>query len=156
MPRFAEGTEVPAERSRGEIEKTLSRYGADGFMYGWEGERAMVTFRMKGRMIRFEIPLPSREDEEFKFTPARRHRRSDDEAYRAWEQATRQRWRALALVIKAKLESIDAKIATFEEEFLSHIVMPDGRTAGQWAIPQIAAAYETGKMPAGLLPGVQQ
>lgn len=38
MTRFAEKTSVTPEASRAEIERTLSRYGADQFLYGWEGE----------------------------------------------------------------------------------------------------------------------
>ena len=37
--RYVQGTDVPAERSRAEIERTLSRYGAEGFLYGWDRER---------------------------------------------------------------------------------------------------------------------
>ena len=47
-----------------------------------------------------------------------RHLVDEKTAHGRWEQACRQRWRALALVIKAKLEAIDAEISTFEEEFL--------------------------------------
>ena len=49
----------------------------------------------------------------------------------AWEQACRQRWRALLLIIRAKLEAAEAGISTLETEFLANIVLPDGRTAGQ-------------------------
>lgn len=61
--------------------------------------------------------------------------------------AERQRWRALALVIKAKLEAVEAGITEFEEEFLAHIVLPNGGTVGQFMLPQVATAYETGQMP---------
>ncbi len=72
-------------------------------------------------------------------------------------QAERQRWRALLLVLKAKLEAVESKIATFESEFLSHIVLPDDRTVAQHVMPLIAQAYETGAMPRRLLalPGRQ-
>jgi hypothetical protein len=67
-----------------------------------------------------------------------------------------QRWRALALVIKAKLEAVAAGITTVEQEFLAHIVLPDGHTTvGTWMAPQLAAAYDAGTMPA-LLPGVSE
>jgi hypothetical protein len=154
VTRFAASTDVSADRSRAEIERTLSRYGADQFMYGWDGPRAVVGFRMGGRMVRFLLPLPDREDREFTHTPARGTRRSDAQIYAAWEQATRQRWRALSLVIKAKLEAVESGITTFEEEFLAHTVMPDNRTVGEVLLPRIAEAYETGKMPALLLPGL--
>ena len=69
--------------------------------------------------------------------------------------ACRQTWRALALVVKAKLEAVDAGITVFEEEFLAHIVLPDGRTVGQFTLPQVESAYLTGKMPK-LLPGLAE
>ena len=36
MTKYAATTDVPAEKSRAEIEATLRRYGATGFAYGWE------------------------------------------------------------------------------------------------------------------------
>ncbi len=153
MGRYANATSVPADRSRAEIEHTLSRYGAEQFMYGWEGTRAIIGFRMAGRMIRFVLPLPDKSAREFTATPSRGTRRTAEQAYSAWEQACRQRWRALALVIKAKLEAVDSGITTFEEEFLAHTLLPDGQTAGEWLLPQVAQAYERGVMPR-LLPAL--
>jgi hypothetical protein len=72
-------------------------------------------------------------------------------AGRMTEQAVRQRWRALALVIKAKLEAFESGIETFEQAFLANILLPDGQTVGQWMVPQVEQAYLTGTMP-GLLP----
>jgi len=146
MSRYAEKTEVPADRSRNEIEKTLTRYGAQGFMYGWEdsGKRAIIAFMIGGKRIRFELPMPDPNAEEF-VTTSQGRPRSDTAARAAWEQASRQRWRALALAVKAKLEAVAAGIATFEEEFLAYILMPDGRSVGDHAMPALSAAYATGK-----------
>jgi hypothetical protein len=69
------------------------------------------------------------------------------------EQACRQRWRALALAIKAKLEAVEAGITSFEDEFMAHIVLPDGSTFGRWARPQIAKVYEENTMPSLLALG---
>ncbi len=150
MPTYAAETEVTPERSRAEIERTLQRYGATGFLYGWKGEQAVLGFEMNGRQLRFTMALPDCQAREFRITPTGRQRASNA-AQEAWEQASRQRWRALALVIKAKLEAVESGIATFEEEFLAHIVLPSGQTVGQWMIPQVEQAYLTGQMPA-LLP----
>lgn len=147
MGRYAENTSVSTENSRAEIERTLSRYGADQFMYGWDREQAIVAFRAHDRQVRFLLPLPDRDDKEFWYTPSRQLQRSESEAYKLWEQACRQRWRALALAIKAKLEAVEADITSFEAEFLAHIVLPDGTTVGQWAGPQLEEVYRTGKMP---------
>lgn len=151
MTRFAASTEVSASRSRDEIERTLTRYGADQFMYGWQDDAAMVAFRMGGRQVRFVLPMPSKSDR--RFTHHSRGARSPDAALKEWEQAVRQRWRALALVIKAKLEAVESGISEFEDEFLANIILPDGSTAGQWMRPQIAHAYATSEMPK-LLPAL--
>lgn len=152
MARYAENTSVSTEKSRGEIERTLQRYGATGFMYGWQGDRAAVQFDMHARRIRFELPLPDPKDRAFTQTPNGRRTRTPAQAAEAWEQACRQRWRALSLAIKAKLEAVECGITDFESEFLAHIVLPGGQTVGRWMLPQIAETYQTGRMPP-LLPG---
>lgn len=152
MSRYAERTEVTSDRSRAEIERILRRYGATAFAYGWTDTDATVMFEMANRRVRFRLPLPNRLDRIFTHTPGKGMRRSDEAAEREWEQAQRQRWRALALVIKAKLEAVDAGITTVEQEFLAHIVLPDSSTVGEWAAPQLAAAYASSLMPS-LMPG---
>ena len=107
----------------------------------------MISFRMYGRQIRFVINLPDKDLKEFTHTPGRNTRRSKEKALSAWEQACRQRWRALALVIKAKLEAVETDITIFENEFMAHIVLPNGQTVGDYMIPQISEAYEKGVMP---------
>ena len=151
MNTYAANTEVSSDKSRSEIERTLKRYGADAFGYGWEDNRAVVQFRANDRHVRFVLPLPDRA--QFVRTPSRNPRPSAAQVEKAYEQAVRQRWRALALAVKAKLESVEAGIATFEEEFLAHIVLPDGSTVAQFMVPQVAVAYENGSMPK-MLPGV--
>lgn len=150
MSRYASETSVSSTASRDEIERTLKRYGADQFVYGWREMSAVIGFRMKDRNIRFNLPMPAKAD--FRLTPGQKRVRSPEAIEREWEQAGRQRWRALALVIKAKLEAVETGITEFESEFMAHIVLPGGETVGEWMRPQIANAYESGNMPP-LLPG---
>lgn len=147
LAKFAENTSVSSSQSRAEIERTLVKYGAGGFMYGWQESKALVGFTMNGKQIKFVLMLPDKNDREFTHTPSRGQRRTVEQQEAAYEQAVRQRWRALALVIKAKLEAVEAGITIFEDEFLAHIVLPDGRTAGEYMVPQIEQAYATGRMP---------
>lgn len=151
MARYAAGTEVSSDRSRSEIERTLRRYGATAFAYAWEGETAQVAFKLAGRQIQFRLPLPDPAAGEFTLTPTGRER-SASAAEEAYEQAVRQRWRALALVIKAKLEAVEAGISTVENEFLANVALPDGRTVADWLGPQLAVVYAKQTMPA-LMPG---
>ena len=157
MPQYAANTSVSVEKSRAEIETILTRYGAGQFGYATDSERGLATiqFAAEDRHVRFVLQLPAQSDDEFRWTPARKKLRSADQRFRAWEQACRQRWRALALAIKAKLEAVECGIAEFEEEFLAHIVLPSGQTVGGVMRPQIEQAYMTGDQPpgiAGLLP----
>ena len=151
MGTYAADTSVSVEKSRAEIERTLQRWGAEQFMYGWDQEYAVVVFRMNIRQLRFVLSMPDRNAKEFLFTPARKTRRTDAQAYEAWEQACRQRWRALNLVIKAKLEAVESGISTFDNEFLAQIMLPNGHTVGEQIHDDIELAYETNQMPA-LLP----
>lgn len=145
MGKFAEGTSVSVEKSRAEIEGLIVRYGATHTAFMSAPGRAMIMFEAKGRRIRFDLPLPDRDDKKF-LRDGRGSVRPPAKRLEAWEQACRQRWRALALVIKAKLEAVESGITAFEDEFLAHIVMPDGQTVATHIKPSIAAAYESGSM----------
>jgi hypothetical protein len=129
---YASRTDVPVDRSRAEIERLVTKFGATTFATAIEQGRAVVMFEAHSRRIRFDLPLP--------------------ESSPKHDQLRRSRWRALLLVIKAKLESVESKIETFEEAFLAHVVMPDGVTIGQHAKPSIARAYSENRM-VPLLPG---
>jgi hypothetical protein len=145
--RYAAGTEVPVERTKAEIERLLQRYGADSFLYGWAGDVAVIGFRLAERHVRIYVPLPSKADPAFRTSPTGRYRASQAAVQSAWEQAIRQRWRAVALVLKAKLEAVAAGISTIEREFLADTLLPDGRTVGEWAAPQLETMYRSGQMP---------
>lgn len=148
MSRYAENTQVPVDRSKAEIERLIQRYGADEMVSGWREGKAMIQFKMNERHIRFVLPLPSRAM--FENTETGRMR-TESSARQAWEQACRQRWRALTLTIKAKLESAQSGIEEFETAFMGQIVMPNGRTVAEQILPAIADAYKTKKMPLALL-----
>ncbi|WP_301119722.1 hypothetical protein [Mycolicibacterium fortuitum] len=155
MATYASDTSVSSEKSRGEIERTLSRYGAKSFMYGYDDTHAMIQFATNDRQVRFVLPMPDRNSREFTHTPSRGNPRSATQAAEAYEQAVRQRWRALNLVIKAKLEAIESGISTFDVEFLGQLVLPDGRTVADDVVPKVVDAYETHQLPA-LLPAYGQ
>jgi hypothetical protein len=154
--RYASRTEVPASRSVAEISELLRRHGASQFVQGWDDDRRMaaIEFMLATRRIRFLLPMPDRRSREFTHQTSRTWiERSEAAADAAYEQAIRQRWRALLLVLRAKLEAVAAGIVTIEDEFLAQTVLPDGRTVGELAKPAIEAAYAGGEAPA-LLPGL--
>lgn len=123
---YAAKTDVSVSNSKAEIERIVERYGASGFMSGWTAEQAVIAFSMEARQVRFILKMPNRSDPDF--TQYKRGYsmvdRTEDAAAKLWEQACRQKWRALALVIKAKLEAVESGISIFEDEFMAAIVMP--------------------------------
>ena len=123
---YARDTNVSVNRTREEIIATLERYGADAFGYAQDGNQQVVFFRMGGRRVRLMVEMPRAE--EFELTPTG-IRRTNQAYANAYDRACRQRWRAMLLLIKAKLEGVASGITTLEEEFLAHIYLPDGRTS---------------------------
>jgi hypothetical protein len=149
MGRYAEGTDVPVDRSRSEIERVLQRYGASGFGYSWERREVPIDpipahgpkreqrdfvalgFTFKDRRIRLDVPMPT-------------EREAGSQS--RMEAATRQRWRAMLLVIKAKLEAVASGISTLEHEFLANLVTDDGRTIGEVIVPRLTEAVAAGRL----------
>ena len=116
MP-YASETRVPVDRTRLEIETLLVKHKCENFALGFvvAPRKVRIEFQMNRRRIRFELPLPPQ----------------------GKEQQERARWRGLLLAIKAKLDSVERGIETFDEAFLAHVVMPDGRRFGEISVPQL-------------------
>ena len=128
--RFAEGTSVDVSKSRLEVESLLSRHDADQILVGTDQKKGtgFVAFTLEKRQVRLFVP------------PRETGKRNRD-------QIERERWRALVLLLKGKLEIIASGMATFEQEFLAYIVLPNGKTVGEELTPRLASAYENNEMP---------
>lgn len=149
---YAEGTSVPVERSRAELVTILTRHGATSSYVGSDDVKgeAYVGFALAGRHVRLTLPLPKLA--EFEIAPRKRGqysrtRRTPDQQRKAHEQASRERWRAVVLLTKAKLELVTLGVSTFEREFLADVLLPDGRTVHEALRERIEESYATGKMP---------
>lgn len=154
MKTYAADTSVSVEKSRAEIESTLTRYGATRFAYMIGDSEAVIGFQANGKFVKFTLPLPNRNAPEFRtriYTRmgafVKKVELQPEESRKAWEQACRSRWRSLALCVKAKLEAVASGITTFEAEFLAHIVVPGGGTLGERIIPQLEDMQRNGRMP---------
>lgn len=155
MAKYAQGTTVSVEKSESEIRAVLRKYGATTFVIGQDVGRAQVAFEMRDRKIIMRMALPRPADKAY--THFKRGSsliaRTAAGAHDAWEQACRERWRSLLLCLKAKLESVESGIETFDQAFLAHMMLPGGATVGEWVAEPANAKQLFATNTPPLLPG---
>lgn len=137
--RYAQGTAVPVNRSIDEIRSILLKAGATHYAYGESPENAQVQFALEGLHYRFVVPRPQAGE----FSAVTNQHGFAARLDAEW----RRRWRARVLWIKAQIEFAEAEPDAFRDAMLAHLVLPDGRTLGSWAGPQVEGMYADGQMP---------
>lgn len=153
MRAYAERTDVDVEKSRHEVERMLRDAGADQIIAAWGrgASQAMVAFVLGGVPIRIMVPLPT--EAEIAKTATGKERKNLADRESAKERLERQRWRALVLLVKAKLEVIRLGVSSVEEEFLAHVMLPRGETVGSKVLSELHKAMTDGALPQLMLPG---
>lgn len=141
---YAQGTKVPVDRSVDEIRRILVKAGATHYAYGEDPDQAAVQFALDGLHYRFTIRRPRAAD--------LRASGGVSSAMRV-DAEWRRRWRARVLWVKAQIEFAETEPDAFREAMLAHLVLPDGRTFGAWAAPQVEGMYSSGQMPPLLTDG---
>lgn len=144
---YAARTSVSVERSKMELDRILAKAGAGQRLVGNDDAHgfAFCVFVMDARRVRLRVPLPKRDERRFLYSRFRR--RTASQADRAWEQACRERWRGLVLLVKAKLEAIAIGLSTVEREFLADLFLSNGRTVHEAIAEDISKACIDGKTP---------
>ena len=152
-PGYAKGTTVEVARSRAEIDSLLSKNGASsvGILRDSEKSIAVVAFTIHGAKFRLEIPMPTMAEVEQALTevkPKRWWGWNDEEKgrYRQAEiaQRERERWRAILLLIKSKLEIVRIGLSSVEREFMADLVLPGGQRAEAFFAEAIRRGLEAG------------
>ena len=68
--------------------------------------------------------------------------RSEESFKRAKAQAERSAWRLIYLIVKARIECIEAGCETFEQAFLPYMLIPDtGKVLSEQVVPAIEQSY---------------
>lgn len=144
---FAEGTTVELETSVSQIVTMVRRAGGERVGQFHDNDKYHVWFTLDERQMRFSVPLVL----EYSGPSRSGNGRAIDQ--RKWiDQRNRQKGRALMLVIKAKLESVESGVETLEQAFLANIVMADGKTVYERIQEPLAIEY-AGGVPDTLLIG---
>lgn len=118
--RYAAGTKIDSHRSRAELARLLTRYGANDFVILEHDANATIRFALHGKYVQYVLPLPDPDSPDFTHTPTGRLRAFTAQE-RVYEQAVRQQWRRAVLVVKGKLEAVESGLSTFEREFYGAI-----------------------------------
>lgn len=150
---YAATTSVAFEKSVSEIITLVRKAGAVQIGQMEDVDWFTVGFKLADRLIRFKLTFPTI-DQMPKFN-GRQQMLSTAQRIEKLDQAKRQRGRALLLVIKAKLESVESGIETIEQAFLANVVLADGLTVYERVAAPLALEYSEGRPTsvAGLLAG---
>lgn len=130
-------TEIPPEKSIGEIQKMLSMHGVQGILTEYDGPNvAAVSFRIvvSNTMIDFRLPCEwsavqsvfQSKNENRKRIRGRLERLIDDSR----EHATSVAWRIIKDLVEAQLALVELKQTTIPKVFLAHAVTASGETLG--------------------------
>lgn len=123
--RYAEGTTVSVESSRGEISGILGKHQVTRQAWASEPDGDMVQFELDGNQYRLRIAKPT-QAEIFKLFP--NHRDTDAKLAAEW----RRRWRATVLLLKAKLEfAAGDGPSTIANELMPYLLVGPNKTLGE-------------------------
>lgn len=128
MTRYAEGTTVTVESSRGEISGILAKHGV--VRQGWfaEPDADTLQFELAGHVYRFRIVRPTLEEVRAAYIKAGGKWNLVYDQRAKVDAEWRRRWRANVLLLKAKLEFADGEASTVVRELMPYAVLVDGRT----------------------------
>lgn len=146
---YAERTSVPFESSIAEIMSLVRKAGAEQLGQMEDPGWFVIQFRLAERVIRFRLPFPVIDD--MPLYDGNRRQLTREQRLKKLDQAKRQKGRALMLVIKAKLESVESGIETIEQAFLANVVMADGATVYERIGEGLAIEYQSGRPSMALL-----
>ena len=125
--RYAEGTAVTVQSSRGEITGILAKHGVERM--GWTSEPGgdSLVFDLHGGTYRLTMTKPTPEGLAARDGGQYSYPQNVDWQAKA-EAEWRRVWRANVLLLKAKLEFIDSGDTTIDRELLPYRVMKGGQT----------------------------
>lgn len=125
--RYAEGTSVSVDSSRGEITGILAKHGVERMAWATEPDGDVLTFELAGHRYLFRIAKPTAQELLERDGRHYAYPRNVD-----WEQKAkaewRRRWRANVLLLKAKLEFAEGEASTVVRELMPYALLKDGRT----------------------------
>jgi len=140
---YAEATKVSVEKSVAEIVMLVRRNAGSQIAQLDDDDRYVIAFSTAARQVRFVVNFDPVTHKRFQLD-GRGSTRTAAQRRDHWEQHRRQRMRAMLLVIKAKFESVESGVETFEQAFLANVVTSSGATVYERIAEDLAVEYQTG------------
>ena len=131
-----QNTTIAPEKSQADITKILRKYGIYEIQHTTQKGCFAVAFRIElpeisvPLMIRIDVPYNQEDDREDKYGYKKQ----------------RILYRSLFHYVKALLNAWNNGLKTFTEIFMSHLVLPNGRTIEQTLLPQFQKAITENKI----------
>jgi hypothetical protein len=115
-------TAVDAYKSQGDLDRLMTRYGAD--VTRWSNYPGLIRFEFQlgGLGYRIDVPVP------------------DGETEKQTEQLRREKARVMFYYIKAKMTAAESGVADLAREFMPYMITGTGRVLAE----EIADAMATG------------
>lgn len=129
VKRYAEGTDVPAERSQSELTGILRKHGVLRQAWASEPEGDTLQFELHGRQYRMRIVRPTAEEMLERDGDEYTYPRNIDWNAKARAEWKR-RWRATVLLLKAKLEFAEGEPEAVVRELMPYLLTASGSTLG--------------------------
>jgi len=125
--RYAEGTKVTVDSSRGEITGILTKHGVK--RQGWMGDEGgdQLMFELGGGSYRLNIRKPTMAEVRELWPNAYDYQAKLDAEWR-------RRWRANVLLLKAKLEFVESGDTTLDRELLPYRLLKGGKTVEEMIV----------------------
>lgn len=119
--RYAEGTTVSVDASRGEITGILAKHGVQRMGWMADVDRDELMFELGGGSYRLTMVKPTLTEIRKLYPNAYNEQAKLDAEWR-------RRWRANVLLLKAKLEFVVSGDTTLDRELLPYRVLKGGQT----------------------------
>ncbi len=149
---YAEATKVSVEKSVAEIVTLVRKNAGSQIAQLDDDNRYVIAFTMADRQVRFTVVFDPVDHKRFQYD-GRGSTRTAAARRDHWGQHRRQRMRAMLLVIKAKFESVESGVETFEQAFLANVVTSNGQTVHERITQDLAVEYQSGTVRPLMLAG---
>lgn len=148
--RYARETTVPVASSRNEIDRILTRWGADQLQWSQDNKGGMSMLRFvwehEGTQYcaRFVVNVPTEDEIRAESVDGRTGGFSQSKFDKAMKRRGMVEHRELALLLKAIFVAVEANLIQAEQILLPFLEDQDGHTVAELVVPHLKQIHKRG------------